>query len=168
MCYEDPGSTKTGKQLILQLGLNALIQDTCTGCRFHEYPYKFQSVIRGSNNKYNMQEMHNDHDLWQYILNLQLEAETNENTRGRGLSSVIIDIFEQLPFFCCTNKIKDEALIRDVKKYTYCKESLTAPYPGTYGDTPKLWVDKYFVLRNLFDKYTSRLQEKQQRKLKAK
>ena len=168
MCYEDPGSSETGKRLILQLGLNALIDKTCQGCRFHEYPYKFQSVIRGSDKNYHFLEIKNDHDLWQYILNLQLEAQTNKNTKGRGLSNVIIDIFEQLPFFCCVNKIKDKSLQRDVQKYTYCKEANTRPYTGTYGDTPKIWVDKFFILRNLYDKYASRLQQKRQREIKAK
>ena len=33
----------------------------------------------------------------------------------------------------------------------YCKEFNIPSYPGTYGDQPKKWVDKSFIIKNAFD-----------------
>ena len=33
----------------------------------------------------------------------------------------------------------------------YCKEFNIPSYPGTYGDQPRKWVDKSFIIKNAFD-----------------
>ena len=164
MCYENTRSTKNGKRLILQLGLNALIDKTCQGCRFHNYPYKFQSVIRDEFENLPTLNINNDVELWNYIYKLKLESENSSQAKGRSLSNVIIDIYEQLPFFCCPNKVLDEGLSKDIERYTYCTETGVLPYDGSFGATPELWKKKYFILRNLFNKYKEVLQKRRESK----
>ena len=77
-------------------------------------------------------------------------------------------IYEQLPFFCCSNKILNESCQRDISKYVYCSETSTPPYQGVYGDTPNVWIDKYYIIKNAVEmkKEVLRLQAKASRELK--
>lgn len=47
-----------------------------------------------------------------------------------------LNIIEKLP----TMEIRDREVIENCKRYFYCKEWNTAPYPN-YDDTPKEWKD---------------------------
>tara|TARA_R110000824_G_C14901649_1_gene645521 strand:- start:130 stop:441 length:312 start_codon:yes stop_codon:yes gene_type:complete len=79
-----------------------------------------------------------------------------------------LDLFDCLLFFCCPNKIYDSQCYLDIKKYTYCKETNTQPYKGSYSDVPSIWMEKYFTLRNLIDLKELRTHERQVRANKTK
>ena len=165
MCYENPRSTKIGKRIGLQLGLNTLIDSFCSGCRFNDYPYTTTSVLRSENGKFGQITFYNDSDLWGYMHKLKLEAISIE---GRSLSDVIIDIYEQLPFFCCKNKVINEDCTNDIRRYTYCEESGQKAYDGSYGDVPSLWVEKHFLIRNIITNYKNRVQQREHKKMQKK
>ena len=168
MCHENSRSSKTGKRLSLQLGLNALIASVCRGCRFHHYPYEFKSIIRDKNGELPTLTINNDKELWDYIYKLKREADNNPTLKGRGSSNIVLDIYEQLPFFTCKNRIIDDDLSEEIKKYTYCSETGQQPYPGNYGNTPALWIQKYFLIRNTFIAYKNRLDKQAAKKAKMK
>ena len=110
--------------------------------------------------------MRDDSDLWTYIH--KLKEETQQRHKGRSLSDVIIDIYEQLPFFVCNNMLIQEDFMKDIRRYSYCNNSGQKPYSGAYGDTPSLWVDKFFLIKNVIDKYKHRKEKEEMRKQKSK
>ena len=132
-------------QEALRLGLNVLIDQSCGGynCNWHEFPYEINSIISGDKRK--KIEFKNIDDVWKYITLLQLESEEH---RKKGSSfSVLKDLHEQLPFFTCTNNIIDEKAQKDISRYTYSKDANTPPYSGSYGDTPHIWIQKYYIIK---------------------
>lgn len=80
---------------------------------------------------------------------------------GKGNSfNYISDIYEQLPFFCCYNKLVDSECQKDIAKYIYCKETNTPPYEGAYSDTPSLWIEKYYIIKTAMAMRDNKLKEK--------
>ena len=57
------------------------------------------------------------------------------------------DIYYQLPFFACTDLFLDEDCQKDIGKYLYCEDTKTPPYIGSYGDIPRVWKEKHFLIK---------------------
>tara|TARA_Y100001938_G_scaffold150794_1_gene243480 strand:+ start:4896 stop:5123 length:228 start_codon:yes stop_codon:yes gene_type:complete len=57
------------------------------------------------------------------------------------------DVYYQLPFILCYNNILSKGCQDDIARYVYCSETGTQSYPGTYKDQPKLWIEKYFIIK---------------------
>ena len=32
--------------------------------------------------------------------------------------------------------------------YVYCSETNTPAYPGSYSDTPSIWIEKYYIIKH--------------------
>lgn len=89
-----------------------------------------------------------------------LISETNEiNEQGKEFD-IASSISAQLPFFACNNIFIDKGYQNDISQYVYCMDFGISPYNGSYGDQPKKWVDKYFIIKNA----TNKVQEKMNRK----
>ena len=145
-------------QEALKLGLNVLIDQGCGGynCNWHEFPYEIDSII--SSDKRKKIKFNNGNDVWEYIDLLRSESEEH---RKKGSSfTVLTDIFEQLPFFSCVNKVIDEKSQKDISRYVYSTESSTPPYSGSYGDTPHVWVQKYYIIKQAMTLRENKLREK--------
>ena len=41
----------------------------------------------------------------------------------------------------------DHECQKDIEKYLYCNETSTPAYPGTYRDTPEIWIQKYYIIK---------------------
>tara|TARA_Y100001963_G_scaffold98545_1_gene135569 strand:+ start:30689 stop:31096 length:408 start_codon:yes stop_codon:yes gene_type:complete len=113
-------------------------------CRFHNpvYPYKVKNICNDLKGK--KVEFSNSDDIWDYILLLYSESE--ERTKNGSSFLPVTDVWDQLPFFVCKNFIYNEKDQTDIKKFLYCSESKTPPYKSLQ-DTPNLWVDKYFIIK---------------------
>ena len=145
-------------QEALKLGLNVLIDKSCEGhnCRWHEFPYEINSIISGDKRK--KIKFNNIDDVWDYILLLQLESEEHQK-KGSSFSA-LNNVFEQLPFFTCINKVIDEKAQKDISRYAYSRDANTPPYPGSYGDTPHIWVQKYYIIKQAMMLRDNKLREK--------
>ena len=147
-------------QEALRLGLNVLIDQSCGGynCNWHEFPYEINSIISGDKRK--KIKFNNGNDVWEYIDLLRSESEEH---RKKGSSfTVLTDIFEQLPFFSCVNKVIDEKSQKDISRYVYSTESNTPPYSGSYGDTPHIWIQKYYINKQAMMLRDNKLRKKVQ------
>ncbi len=71
-------------------------------------------------------------------------------------------VSHQLPFFSCMNIMLRKEYQRDIAQYLYCQEFNIPPFPGTYGQQPKKWIEKINIIKPLIKK----LEIKQQQKLK--
>ena len=145
-------------QEALKLGLNVLIDKSCEGynCNWHEFPYEINSIISGDKRK--KIKFNNIDDVWDYILLLQLESEEHQK-KGSSFSA-LNNVFEQLPFFTCINKVVDEKAQKDISRYAYSRDANTPPYPGSYGDTPHIWVQKYYIIKQAMMLRDNKLREK--------
>ena len=72
----------------------------------------------------------------------------------------------QLPFFSCKNLFLNNNFQRDIEKYMYCKEYNIHPYKGSYGEQPKLWIEKTFTIKRALSvkKYYDELKSQKQAK----
>tara|TARA_Y100001938_G_scaffold150686_1_gene242810 strand:- start:10279 stop:10611 length:333 start_codon:yes stop_codon:yes gene_type:complete len=85
--------------------------------------------------------------LWEYIGELREES-VKRREKAKTHFSVIEDVYQQLSFFCCPNHVLDPEYQRDISKYVYCNDLGVSPYAGSYDDQPKIWIDKYFTIKN--------------------
>tara|TARA_Y100000310_G_scaffold127313_1_gene126414 strand:+ start:1022 stop:1501 length:480 start_codon:yes stop_codon:yes gene_type:complete len=148
----------------LQLGLNVLIEQSCGGCNWHSFPYSFQSILSGKSNE--IVEINNVDDIWIYIRKLQIESWKIQK-KGKDFS-ILLSIWDQLPFFACHNKILSDDVQKDISKYIYSMDTHVPVYPGSYGDQPALWIEKYNTMKKAFnirkELYNRKMKLKQQQK----
>ena len=58
----------------------------------------------------------------------------------------------QLPFFSCKNIILDEDAQKDISRFMYARQFKISPYRGSYGEQPKKWVEKSFMLTHIIER----------------
>jgi hypothetical protein len=145
-------------QEALQLGLNVLIDESCEGeyCRYHEFPYEIDSILNNDNRK--KVSFKNINDVWDYIKLLQRESE--EHQKEGSSFSTLNNVWEQLPFFVCVNKLIDENAQKSISRYIYSRDTNTPPYSGSYGDTPHIWIQKYYIIKKAITLREQKLQQK--------
>lgn len=44
--------------------------------------------------------------------------------------------------------------------YIYCNETNTPPYPGSYRETPAIWIQKYYIIKKTLELREQKLMEK--------
>lgn len=103
-------------------------------------------------------------DVWEMIRDLYAES---KEIKSDDSYDPLVDVFNQLPYFCCPNIILDNEIQKDIQRYMYCSDTGTPPYPGNYGDVPSKWMNIHFVLRNAIAVSQNEERKKYQRKLKA-
>ena len=147
-------------QEALQLGLNVLIDQGCEGnnCRYHSFPYEIDSILSSDQRKKVV--FNNLHDVWNYVKLLQIESD--EHQKEGSNFNTLNNVSEQLPFFMCPNNVIDENSQKDISRYIYTKETGTQPYSGSYGDTPKKWIQKYFIIKQAMMMRENKLRAKAQ------
>ena len=106
---------------------------------------------------------------------LKLYDESKQIGLDAGLDiDPIAGLKSQIPFVACYNKVLDQSCQEDIQKYVYCDKTGTTPYEGSYGNTPSLWIEKFFVIKKalyLHEKAAINKQNKkrkQQKKLRSK
>ena len=138
----------------LKLILNYQVKEFCNEeCSFHNYPYKAVSVINGK-----QIIIKNEEDLWEQIMEVYKDCEKSPSGKNKYQD---LDLFDCLSFFACPNNIFCADSLSTIRRYTYCKDTKTLPYEGSYGSQPKKWVDKYFLLTSLSNLRELRVAEKQ-------
>ena len=65
-------------------------------------------------------------------------------------------VMAQLPFFACNNMIMDVEAQKDIARFMYARQFKISPYKGSYGEQPKKWVEKSFLLNNLIQRQKSK------------
>ena len=147
-------------QEALRLGLNVLIDQSCEGynCRVHEFPYEINSIL--SNDKRKKIRFNKIDDVWDYI---DLLCQESKEHQKKGSSfSTLNNLWESLPFFVCINNIINEKAQNDISRYTYSTDTNTPPYSGSYGDTPHIWIKKYYIIKQAMMLRDQKLRKKAQ------
>ena len=121
---------------------------------YHKYPYEAQIPIL-IDGKYETRTFTSDRDVWD-VIELLVNEVKEEIQKGRDLN-IASSVMVQLPFFSCTNIMLDEKAQKDISRFMYARQFKIAPYSGSYGDQPKKWVEKSFLIGNLIERQKSKV-----------
>ena len=61
-------------------------------------------------------------------------------------------VMAQLPFFSCSNIMIETNSQKDISRFMYSRQYQISPYKGSYGEQPKKWVEKSFLLNHLLER----------------
>ena len=116
---------------------------------YHEYPYKARIpiLIEG---KYETRTFASNDEVWN-VIRLLIDETQKYIEEGSNLH-IAESVMAQLPFFSCSNMLIDAKAQKDIKRFMYAKQFNTSPYKGSYGEQPKKWVDKTFLLTPLLER----------------
>ena len=124
------------------------------------FPYTAISVLQGETNT----TFSNTTDVETYLLRVYEEALGFKNN---SMAGAILDTFTQMPFFCNINNFLNTKFQHDLQRYSYAQDTGTPPYQGDYGTTPKIWIDKYFIIKGVINTHQNREVKKRGRKSKT-
>ncbi|QDP54243.1 MAG: hypothetical protein Unbinned4234contig1003_29 [Prokaryotic dsDNA virus sp.] len=132
-------------QRALQLGINVLIDESCEGknCRYHKFPYEISNLLLGKKDEKTL--FNNTQDIWDFIKLLQ--EELYKHQEKASFFTILDNIWDQVPFFACTSHLISNESQKDISRFVYSKDTNTPPYSGTYGDTPHIWIQKYYIIK---------------------
>jgi len=116
---------------------------------YHTYPYKAQIpvLIEG---KYETRTFTSKDDVWG-VIDLIIAETKEENEKGSSFN-IASSVMAQLPFFACSNVIMDQKAQQDISRFMYVRNFNVPAYNGSYGEQPKKWVEKSFLLNNLIER----------------
>ena len=120
---------------------------------YHKYPYEAQIpiLIEG---KYETRTFTSDEDVWN-VIRLLIDETQKHIEEGSNLH-IAESVMAQLPCFSCSNMLIDAKAQKDIARFMYAKQFNTSPYKGSYGEQPKKWVDKTFLLTHLLERQKSK------------
>tara|TARA_R110002012_G_scaffold321852_1_gene551889 strand:+ start:1979 stop:2359 length:381 start_codon:yes stop_codon:yes gene_type:complete len=116
---------------------------------YHEYPYKAQIpiLIEG---KYETRTFTSNDEVWD-VIRLLID-ETKENIEEGSNLHIAESVMAQLPFFSCSNMTIDQNAQKDIARFMYSRQYKISPHKGSYGEQPKKWVEKSFLLNHLIER----------------
>ena len=116
---------------------------------YHTYPYKAQIpvVIEG---KYETRTFTSKDDVWE-VIDLIIAETKEENEKGSSFN-IASSVMAQLPFFACSNVMMNQEAQKDISRFVYVRNFNVPAYNGSYGEQPKKWVEKSFLLNNLLER----------------
>ena len=116
---------------------------------YHNYPYEAKIPIL-INGQYEIRYFTSTDEVWD-VIQLLID-ETKEHIQEGSKLHIAESVMSQLPFFACKNIITDEKSQKDIARFLYSKQFNTSSYKGSYGEQPKKWVEKSFVLNYLLER----------------
>ena len=116
---------------------------------YHEYPYEAQIpiLIEG---KYKTRTFTSSDEVWD-VIRLLID-ETKQHIKEGSNLHIAESVMAQLPFFACSNMIMDVEAQKDIARFMYARQFKISPHKGSYGEQPKKWVEKSFLLSNLIER----------------
>ena len=116
---------------------------------YHTYPYKAQIpvLIEG---KYETRTFTSKDDVWE-VIDLIIAETKEENEKGSSFN-IASSVMAQLPFFACSNVMMNQEAQKDISRFVYVRNFNVPAYNGSYGEQPKKWVEKSFLLNNLIER----------------
>ena len=116
---------------------------------YHEYPYKAKIpiLIEG---KYETRTFTSNNEVWD-IIRLLVDEAKQHIKEGSNLH-IAESVMAQLPFFACINIMLDKNAQKDISRFMYARQFKISPHKGSYGEQPKKWVEKSFMLTHIIER----------------
>ena len=127
---------------------------------FDAFPYTAQSVLKSENQV----TFNNKSEVIDYTFRVYREA--LDFNKGNS-SGAILDTYAQLTFFCNINIFLSNKFQHDLQRYMYAQDTGTPPHKGDYGSTPKIWIDKHYIIKGIITTYQNRETKKRGRESKT-
>ena len=121
---------------------------------YHEYPYKAQIPIL-IDGKYETRTFTSDDEVWD-VIRLLIDETKQHIEEGRNLN-IAESVMAQLPFFACGNMMIDQNAQKDISRFMYSRQFNISPYKGSYGEQPKKWIEKSFLLNHLLERQKAKV-----------
>ena len=121
---------------------------------YHEYPYKAQIPIL-IDGKYETRTFTSDDEVWN-IIRLLID-ETKQHIKEGSNLHIAESVMAQLPFFACSNMIMDTKAQKDIARFMYARQFKISPYKGSYGEQPKKWVEKSFMINHIIERQKAKV-----------
>ena len=121
---------------------------------YHTYPYKAQIPVL-VDGKYENQTFTSKDDVWK-VIDLIIAETKEENQKGSSFN-IASSVMAQLPFFTCINIMLSKNAQKDISRFMYVKQFNVPAYKGSYGDQPKKWIEKSFLLNNLIERQKAKV-----------
>lgn len=100
--------------------------------------------------EYPIRTFHNKEDVWD-VIRLLIEETEELNNQGQSFN-IAESVMAQLPFFACTNVMLDEEAQKTIARFVYSRDFNVPPYKGSYGEQPKKWIERSFILKSLMER----------------
>ena len=127
---------------------------------FEAFPYTAQSVLKSEQKV----TFNNKSEVIDYTLRVYRESlDFNKDSPG----GAILDTYAQLPFFSNINIFLSNKFQHDLQRYMYAQDTGTPPHKGDYGSTPKIWIEKHYIIKGIITQYQNRETKKRGRKSKT-
>tara|TARA_R110002167_G_scaffold26712_1_gene91819 strand:- start:5527 stop:5910 length:384 start_codon:yes stop_codon:yes gene_type:complete len=123
---------------------------------YHTYPYKAQIPVL-VDGKYENQTFTSKDDVWK-VIDLIIAETKEENQKGSSFN-IASSVMAQLPFFTCTNIMLSTEAQKDISRFMYVRQFNIPAYKGSYGEQPKKWVEKSFLLNNVIERQKAKVSE---------
>ena len=124
-----------------------MLDDWCEGCKYSTFPYKAKLPLKKNNSVHTFTSMD---DVWE-VIRLLKEELIEHNKKSKKKFELHQAIVSHLPFFSCPNHFLSKEYQRDIQKFIYCKKMKVPPFPGSYGNQPKKWIDKCNVIEKMLN-----------------
>tara|TARA_R110002126_G_scaffold138397_2_gene282785 strand:+ start:1843 stop:2226 length:384 start_codon:yes stop_codon:yes gene_type:complete len=121
---------------------------------YHTYPYKAQIPVL-VDGRYENQTFTSKDDVWK-VIDLIIAETKEENQKGSSFN-IASSVMAQLPFFTCINIMLSKNAQKDISRFMYVKQFNVPAYKGSYGDQPKKWIEKSFLLNNLIERQKAKV-----------
>ena len=121
---------------------------------YHTYPYKAQIPVL-VDGRYENQIFTSKDDVWK-VIDLIIAETKEENQKGSSFN-IASSVMAQLPFFTCTNIMLNKNAQKDISRFMYVRQFNVPAYKGSYGDQPKKWIEKSFLLNNLIERQKAKV-----------
>tara|TARA_R110000803_G_scaffold39530_2_gene85270 strand:+ start:5353 stop:5736 length:384 start_codon:yes stop_codon:yes gene_type:complete len=121
---------------------------------YHTYPYKAQIPVL-VDGRYENQTFTSKDDVWK-VIDLIIAETKEENQKGSSFN-IASSVMAQLPFFTCTNIMLNKNAQKDISRFMYVRQFNVPAYKGSYGDQPKKWIEKSFLLNNLIERQKAKV-----------
>jgi hypothetical protein len=115
---------------------------------YHTYPYKARIPIL-IDGKYETRTFTSRDDVYA-VIDLLAEEVHQRNKEGSSFN-VAESVIKQLPFFTCNNVLLDTQAQKDISRYLYSENFGVQPHKGSYGEQPRKWVEKSFLIRKIIE-----------------
>ena len=123
---------------------------------YHTYPYKAQIPVL-VDGRYENQTFTSKDDVWK-VIDLIIAETKEENQKGSSFN-IASSVMAQLPFFTCTNIMLSTEAQKDISRFMYVRQFNIPAYKGSYGEQPKKWVEKSFLLNNVIERQKAKVSE---------
>ena len=141
------------------------MSESCGGCNYCEFPYKATPPIKIDGSY--KERLFNSKDDVLDIIHLLMDETRRLNMETNKDFDPVSNVLSQIPFFTCTNHIREPKYLKLLSKYIYCTDTGTPAQAGGFGEQSAKWVEYFFLIKSALAKKEKQMHDKIKREAKS-